>query len=48
MLYADGRFAMNMGPFEFKEEEPISEGEWEMFMDPAHHLSIREGYNLYP
>ncbi|WP_331765967.1 TerD family protein [Embleya sp. NBC_00896] len=48
MLYADGRFAMSMGPYEFKDAEPISEWEWESVMDPTHHESIREGRNLYP
>ncbi|WP_331773110.1 TerD domain-containing protein (plasmid) [Embleya sp. NBC_00888] len=48
MLYADGRFAMSMGPTEFKDGTPIDEWEWELILDPDVHQHIREGHNLYP
>ncbi|MYS83267.1 TerD family protein [Embleya scabrispora] len=49
MLYADGRFAMGMGPIEFKgDDDPIHEFEWETILAPAHHRDIHEGHNLHP
>ncbi|MFF7247986.1 TerD family protein [Embleya sp. NPDC008237] len=48
MLYADGRFAMGMGPMEFKDGTPTEEWEWELLMDPDVHHDIREGHKLYP
>ncbi|MEU0935139.1 TerD family protein [Embleya sp. NPDC005971] len=49
MLYADGRFAMSMGPVEFKgDDNAIHEFEWEMILDRDYHRDISEGRNLYP